>query len=139
MLSRTCFNQLDNEDRCRAMQLLGYISCASAGTLRLKYDRDGKIGDASCVVCDNTLFSTAESSDCDEGVAHEALATFLNIIDLPEFEESRRPRVMGMIALRSFALHFKLLELLTLETSKLGQWCLRSLRSSMRELRITAG
>jgi serine/threonine-protein kinase ATR len=75
----------------------------------------------------------------DPTLAAEAIATFANLIDLPEFEESRKPRVQGMLALHHFATHFKEGAFLDLETSTLGQWCLKSLRSSMRELRIAAG
>jgi serine/threonine-protein kinase ATR len=46
---------------------------------------------------------------------------------------------MVMFALRRFALHFPNADLLDLEVSNLGQWCLKSLRSSVRELRIAAG
>jgi serine/threonine-protein kinase ATR len=44
-----------------------------------------------------------------------------------------------MMALRKVILHCDDAELLNLETSGLGQWCLQSLNSSMRELRIAAG
>lgn len=44
-----------------------------------------------------------------------------------------------MIALRRIVLHSQNLEVLDLEKSVLGQWCLQALQSSLRELRIAAG
>lgn len=44
-----------------------------------------------------------------------------------------------MIATRRVAMHCADEDFLDLETSELGQWCLQSLNSSLRELRIAAG
>lgn len=121
------------------MKLLGQVPCASSGTLLVDHNRDGKIINASCAVCDGVPSVMSNESEYDHSDAQEAIAAFTNIIELPVFEQSRRPRVLGMIALRSLALHFKTDDLLNLEKSLPGQWCLRSLRSSMRELRVTAG
>ncbi|KAI3397802.1 hypothetical protein diail_10335 [Diaporthe ilicicola] len=55
------------------------------------------------------------------------------------FKESRRPRVVAMIALRRIIVHSKSPDMLDLETSAIGQWCLSTLQSSLRELRIAAG
>lgn len=64
---------------------------------------------------------------------------FTSLLNLPAFLESRRPRVVAMIALRRIVLHTKDAEMLDLEKSALGQWCLQALQSSLRELRIAAG
>lgn len=66
-------------------------------------------------------------------------AMFARLISLDSFRESRRPRVVAMIALRRVVLHSQNLEVLDLEKSVLGQWCLQALQSSLRELRIAAG
>jgi serine/threonine-protein kinase ATR len=134
-----CFAQLSNADRCRAMRQLGYIPCASAGTLTLNYDRDGNVYETRCSICESEGPASTVAANYDDALAAEAIATFVKLIDLPDFEESRKPRVQAMVTLRHFAMHFKDSEFLDLETSKLGQWCLKSLRSSMRELRIAAG
>lgn len=44
-----------------------------------------------------------------------------------------------MFALRRFTVHFNDPEFFDLEKSPLGQWCLQSLRSSIRELRVASG
>jgi serine/threonine-protein kinase ATR len=121
------------------MRQLGYVPCASAGTLTLNYDREGNVSDRKCSVCESGGPASAVAANYDDTLAAEAIATFVKLIDLPDFEESRRPRVQAMLTLRHFAMHFKDREFLDLETSKLGQWCLKSLRSSMRELRVAAG
>ncbi len=121
------------------MRQLGYVPCASAGSLKLSYDREGNICDTECSICESEGPGSAVAANYDDALAAEAIATFVKLIDLSDFEESRKPRVQAMVTLRHFAVHFRDSEFLDLETSRLGQWCLRSLRSSMRELRIAAG
>jgi serine/threonine-protein kinase ATR len=72
-------------------------------------------------------------------ITNEAILTFGNLIKSPAFGTARRPRVLAMYALRKFALHCDNPEFLDLDMSPLGQWCLGSLKSSLRELRIAAG
>lgn len=55
------------------------------------------------------------------------------------FLASRRPRVAAMLGLKRIVLHCEDSTFLNLETSNPGQWCLQSLNSSVRELRIAAG
>ena len=57
----------------------------------------------------------------------------------PSFRESTRPRVYAMVCLQRMFRHTVLPEIRDLEKSVLGQWCIQSLRSSIRELRIGAG
>lgn len=64
---------------------------------------------------------------------------FRGLTQLGSFIDSKRPRIAAMIAVRRLVLHCSDAELLDLETSKLGQWCLQSLNSSVRELRIASG
>jgi len=75
----------------------------------------------------------------DQDPSHEGIAILKSLICLPEFEESRKPRIIAMMTLRNFAMHFSESSFLDLEKSILGQWCLRSLHSSVRELRVCAG
>lgn len=64
---------------------------------------------------------------------------FTKLIRLPFLAEARRPRVATMMGLRRLVMHINDPKLLNLETSNLGQWCLQSLYSSVRELRIASG
>jgi serine/threonine-protein kinase ATR len=64
---------------------------------------------------------------------------FVKIIESQSFQRSRRPRVFGMVALRRLVKHNSDPSFFDFETSVPGQWCLDSLKSSVRELRIAAG
>lgn len=75
----------------------------------------------------------------DQTTSREAILTFSKLVKSSAFLDSRRPRILAMIALKKFAVHFNDPELVDLEISCLGQWCLQSLQSSIRELRIAAG
>jgi serine/threonine-protein kinase ATR len=75
---------------------------------------------------------------CQE-ISVEAIQIFGNLIKSPAFGTAKRPRVLAMLMLKKFALHYEDPEFLDLEKSPLGQWCLGSLKSSVRELRIAAG
>lgn len=66
-------------------------------------------------------------------------AIFSTMIRQESFLASRRPRVAAMLGLKRIVLHCEDSTFLNLETSNPGQWCLQSLNSSVRELRIAAG
>src|SRR5436190_13530089 len=89
-----CFAQLNNADRCRSIEYLGYIPCAATGCLTIIRDRDGVVCDMKCSLCDFGNLDIA--ADYDANVAITAIKTFTTLIAIPEFEESRRPRLIGM-------------------------------------------
>jgi serine/threonine-protein kinase ATR len=68
-----------------------------------------------------------------------ATTIFTEVTQNPNFLESKKPRIAAMIALRRIAAHSRDSGFVDLETSTAGQWCLQSLNSSLRELRIAAG
>ncbi|KFY81056.1 hypothetical protein V499_00169 [Pseudogymnoascus sp. VKM F-103] len=72
-------------------------------------------------------------------VEAQAVAILSALLKVGDFELSRKPRILAMVVVRKFALHFEGAQFMDLESSVLGQWCLTSLRSSVRELRIAAG
>lgn len=138
-VSSSGYLALTHAQRCRVFKLLGEIPCAGAGTLIAAGDDTSKSIKAKCGVCDNPGANSREPGPYDYNCFHEAIATLKALIGLPEFESSRKPRVVAMISLRSFATHFSDNSFLDLEVSSLGQWCMKSLSSSVRELRIVAG
>ena len=75
----------------------------------------------------------------DDNTKLAASTIFVSILRIPSFLESRRPRIVAMIAARRLLHHSVAPELWDLEKSELGPWCLQSLRSTMRELRLAAG
>lgn len=80
----------------------------------------------------------AQSADTAK-VETQAVAILSALLKVADFDLSRKPRILAMMVVRKFALHFKGAQFMDLESSVLGQWCLTSLRSSVRELRIVAG
>jgi serine/threonine-protein kinase ATR len=99
------------------------------------------INSPKCLLCEgmpNPEQLERDEPTCQE-VGKEAIQIFGNLIKSQTFGTAKRPRVLAMLVLKKFALHCENLEFLDLEKSPLGQWCLGSLKSSVRELRIAAG
>ena len=92
----------------------------------------------SCSICDDGA-QTLPPNTVDTLFRGAWFEIFSRLIRLPTFLDSRRPRIAAMQILRRLVLHCDDPELLSLETSGLGQWCIQSLNSSVRELRIAAG
>jgi len=131
---------MDDADRCLAIDLLAHLPCAADDTLAFSSQTiESKRVQLHCSFC-SRLESSETQPVCRElSAKHAAVAILKKLIRLPNFLESRRPRVVAMVALRRFIQHTKDPELYDLETSVMGQWCLQSLQSSLRELRIAAG
>nr|XP_036588838.1 protein kinase Rad3 (phosphatidylinositol 3) [Colletotrichum truncatum]KAF6800480.1 protein kinase Rad3 (phosphatidylinositol 3) [Colletotrichum truncatum] len=132
------FPEIDVESQCLAIELLSRICCAADRILPV----DGMIPQSKrllCASCDQGVQGPERPKALDGTKKKEAQFIFTKLINLDEFKKSRRPRVAAMIALRRIINHTDDLELFDLETSPLGQWCLQSLHSSIRELRIASG
>jgi len=138
---RSCFEALNETERCEAIQKLANIPCAAHGSLVAIPSENGALKQLECFLCEG--WKPPDSFHLDEErcrkISIEAIETFSKVVKSAAFLDSRRPRVLAMIALRRFTVHFKNLSFLDFEQSVLGQWCLQSLRSSIRELRIAAG
>lgn len=139
-LHRACFAELDDDGRCKALEYLGWIPCAASGSMTVTRNHDGTIRDSKCSGCEGTqsLESGLDVERCN-AISNEIIITFSQLVKSPAFLDSRRPRVLAMISLKRFTTHFTNHDFMDLELSTLGQWCLQSLRSSIRELRIAAG
>ncbi|KAM0417762.1 hypothetical protein ACHAPD_004104 [Fusarium lateritium] len=109
--------------------------------LKVPLSNDEKTSDAKarCSICETNEFSSRSNLNATTAQKSRVEALFTQLIRLPIVAESRRLRVTAMMALRKIILHCDDAEILNLETSALGQWCLQSLNSSIRELRIAAG
>jgi serine/threonine-protein kinase ATR len=116
------------------------IPCAAHGTLEVVHDEDGSIRYSTCYLCE--ALKTPESLILDnsrcERISQDAILVLESLENATSFKESRKPRVLAMITLKRFATHFRSSRLLDLDQT-LGKWCLSSLTSSLRELRICAG
>ena len=67
------------------------------------------------------------------------VTTVENLIELTQKAKSRRSRIAALLATRRLLTHSANVDRLDLSKSGLGQWCLKYLRSSLRDLRIAAG
>nr|POF04074.1 protein kinase rad3 [Quercus suber] len=67
-----------------------------------------------------------------------AIQMVSSLIQLPELRQSKKMRVLAMVALKEAAKHSKDPNYVDLAESPSGQFCLGSLHSSLRELRIAA-
>jgi serine/threonine-protein kinase ATR len=131
---------LNEEDQCKAIELLGLVPCGAAGYLSATRT-ESAIKDPKCLLCEGMPDQDPVERDeptCRE-ISNQALLIFGNLIKSSAFGIAKRPRVLAMLMLKKFAVHYENLEFLDLEMSPLGQWCLGSLKSSVRELRIAAG
>lgn len=98
----------------------------------------GQVHNQECSVCDVAMeprrTRSAEHSDM-----NGLVTTVENLIELTQKAKSRRPRIAALLATRRLLTHSANLDRLDLSKSGLGQWCLKYLRSSLRDLRIAAG
>ena len=117
------------------------IPCAAYGSLTVIRDKNENIISSRCFLCEKLPPPRTMTLDDDmcQKTGSEAILILTTLIKSPTFHGSRRPRVLAMVAIKGFAIHFRDEDFFNLETSALGQWCLKSLQSSMRELRIAAG
>ncbi|KAL2062316.1 hypothetical protein VTL71DRAFT_6582 [Oculimacula yallundae] len=141
-LTEQCFTALSLSDQCKAIECLGRIPCGLSGKLSVTRE-NGKIVDSKCLICDGAELHDIINNRFDETVVtdsmREAIQVFTSLMSTQAFIESRRPRVLAMFALKKFTTHFSDPSLLDLQISPLGQWCFKSLKSSIRELRLAAG
>ncbi|KAF4947550.1 hypothetical protein FGADI_10333 [Fusarium gaditjirri] len=133
------FPKADTPRQCLILDLLSRVSCVADGGNETINDAKAVVRETACSICEHN--APPIRSNLHGATVHKSRieALFTKLIRLPALAESRRPRVAAMLAIRRVILHCEDTELLNLETSGLGQWCLQSLNSSVRELRIAAG
>ncbi|KAF5636368.1 UVSB PI-3 kinase [Fusarium tjaetaba] len=133
------FPKADISRQCLMLDLLSRISCAADGGNETMNDAKAAVTETACSICEHN--APPVRSNLHGAIVHKSRieALFTKLIRLPALAESRRPRVATMLAIRRVILHCEDTELLNLETSGIGQWCLQSLNSSVRELRVAAG
>ncbi|KAK5663169.1 hypothetical protein OQA88_6586 [Cercophora sp. LCS_1] len=133
------FPNMAEDQQCQVFDLLSRVYCAVDGTLEVKRTASGTSTLFQCPYCSTSGVSAAQLPVKQDPDSKAAKQIFLKLIGLPSFKELRRPRVFAMIALRRAAQHARTSVFLDFEISGPGEWCLDSLKSSLRELRIAAG
>jgi serine/threonine-protein kinase ATR len=130
---------LSERDQCQAIELLSRISCAAYGALQLKRVRPSGPFAARCNLCDADTYPKVKQRAAYPESVQDSQAIFSKLIRLPCFVQSGRQRLVAMVALRRLVVHTVDADFLDIESSSPGQWCIQSLQSSIRELRIAAG
>ncbi|KAI5464134.1 hypothetical protein BGZ63DRAFT_349688 [Mariannaea sp. PMI_226] len=133
------FQDAGESNQCLAIELLSRAYCLANREVERSAPHKQELKDFNCEVCDRVAMGSKPLSSKTKPKV-DVQSIFEMLIRSPALTESRRPRIATMLALRRLVLHcYDRPELLDLETSILGQWCLQSLNSSVRELRIAAG
>ncbi|KAK2061543.1 phosphatidylinositol 3 [Colletotrichum caudatum] len=130
---------LSEEDQCIAIDIVARTCCVVdmvATNNESSLDKNKRL---RCASCDRKPKGANQPKVVTAQAKSDAQSIFTKLIHLDSFKESRRPRVVAMIAMRRIINHADNTQLIDLETSPLGQWCLQSLHSSVRELRIASG
>lgn len=138
---RNKFIGLSAENQTAAMTAFSVAPCtASKLNMEMELGISGTKG-AKCTVCDAECKETAAtSSRClDEDQSTCLAATLSVFIESHKIQSMAHARVHLMACVQRFAEHTAQHGHLDLRSSILGQYCLRSLQSSLRELRIAAG
>ncbi|KAL1301669.1 hypothetical protein AAFC00_005888 [Neodothiora populina] len=133
-VARPCYAALSESDRRQLWQTLGACPCAGADSFKkgrcAACHSDRRLLSRPCLTWDGS----ARENDC-----KEVASIFNELYESPELQKSGKERVLAMLAIRSFVMHTVDATYLDLNQSLFAQWCLRSLYSSSRELRIAAG
>ncbi len=139
---RKGFATLSTTDRCKALKDIGFVACAAAGTLDGAVESIGSMESMSCSVCDSASASAEQAtspSEWDDRERKELVMTLRSILKNAEFQNSTQPRMWAMLSIGRLVRHSSYCDFLNLASSYLGRWCLHSLQSSLRELRLAAG
>ncbi|EON65245.1 hypothetical protein W97_04482 [Coniosporium apollinis CBS 100218] len=133
------------EEQCKALTIIGYLPCGGSGSLQRTHSSIGTVAEKNCTVCDclpgAPVDRPALTWDGGSNVRdwNEIMLLLSEIMKSTDFQRSKKPRILATIAIRRIINHTSNPEMLDLANSQLGQWCLRSFHSSLRELRIAAG
>ncbi|KAE8338953.1 hypothetical protein BDV24DRAFT_137247 [Aspergillus arachidicola] len=130
---RNAFVSLDEQKQCDLLSTLGNIPCAMAGEVE-QLSGIAPNGALLCHVCDgeNGVRSSRECPNIEE------LCKILAYI-IPRLPRTTSLRIAAMLTLRRTLLHTSNSTYSQLASSVFGEFCLHSLRSSVRELRIVTG
>lgn len=134
---RNIYDGASEPERTQFLHTLGKLSCAVVGTLARKPSRLIMRDALFCRICDSDQHEMDHPSE-EEMTGYEDLWNILNFI-LPRLSRTPGPRIAAMIALRRILMHSPNLNHLHLSSSASGEFCLHSIRSSIRELRVATG
>ena len=91
------------------------------------------------MICDAEPRKILNRVCLDQSQSDELVVALTGLAILPQAQKVTRVRVAALTAARRLLCHSGNPDHFDLRTSKIGHWCLVSLRSSLRDLRIAAG
>ncbi|OJJ46333.1 hypothetical protein ASPZODRAFT_66362 [Penicilliopsis zonata CBS 506.65] len=132
------FGELSEENKFEVLRSLGQVPCALSQTLlSVPFIKFSEKEVFMCEICDSEKSENKQE-------AHEQNSSFgelLKIVEdiIPKLSRSPKLRIATMSALRRLLTHDPNPNEAHLASSVFGEFCLHSLRSSIRELRIVTG
>jgi serine/threonine-protein kinase ATR len=138
------YNLMDIDQQCHLLDTICLLPCAATRNL----DFEGVTIDAEyrrrCRICDRRSYRDvgATSTTWNEVVPceeYQEILLFLSaLVEDPSFRRTRKPRVLAAHAIRRVIRHLSDGDYLSLGAGVLAPWLMRSLQSSVRELRIAS-
>ncbi|KAF7586889.1 serine/threonine-protein kinase M1 [Aspergillus hancockii] len=130
------FLSLNEQQKCEFLSTLSKVPCAMAGSLA-RLSGIASNGALLCHVCDYEYrgHNVGSDKDCP---SIDALCKILAYI-IPRLTRTSSLRIMAMTTLKRTLLHTSNSTHSQLTSSVFGEFCLHSLRSSIRELRVVTG
>ena len=139
-VNRTYYSNLSDDDQCSVYAVFGQMACAGARGLSSPLAGNDKMHSLwQCSVCDVPQARRLSKETWEGSDSEELFLVAAKLVKMQHLQRATGPRVAAMAAIKRLLSHTKDVTYLDLNTSAFGQWCLRALRSSMRELRIAAG
>ncbi|KAJ4304960.1 serine/threonine-protein kinase M1 [Kalmusia sp. IMI 367209] len=122
---------------------LSKIACAGSQCLNSTDISEDCWQSSQCILCDATGSLAREArvywnQQASNEMWKDVIAGLIAITQEEKFQQSSRPRVLMAVAIGRIFNHISEPEYLSLETSSLGEWLLKSMQRSLRELRIAA-
>jgi serine/threonine-protein kinase ATR len=123
--------EMPDDDQCIIIRAIGQIVCINAHTWITPKGR--------CSVCDYEQQRRRSESLMEEMLCEQIFQTIRDLLKLLQAQRSTKPRVATMMTAKRLLTHTCIPKHLDMRDSLLGQWCLQAFRSSLRDLRISAG
>ena len=139
-------NGLSEGEQSTLLFAFGKIACAGSSCLKpvsIGNTQKNHWTELTCTVCDASSTSQRDEKSYWNKRDHgedwkDAIAAMLTITEMDNFQDASKPRILMALAIRRLFNHISDADYLNLEISSLGQWLLKSLSRSLRELRIAA-
>lgn len=122
-VAAAALKQTDEQQQCSIFEAIGSTIC------RLSQE---SLAQVPCAACEGEFVCRGTSDPAAEELLQTLIALF------PLITRKSKARVVAMGTLRRVLVHSESLTDLNLRNSPAGKWCLQSLRSSSRDLRLSA-